>query len=304
MILASVLAMMCGGVSLRWDADSSDRTQYELWVDPYYSAVNATRTLRDSPIPRLDTRMEGGLYWWLMRRLPFPRDVLVEASVNPLPIGGWALRRFAPDAWEGATIGDANMVEAATTGFPEPWAVSVFLGNVVNLVSGDDTTDVHGIGYSGFLVSWGAWHLVENRMIRENWFESEIKLKGDDVHRSERKLGWSFRVGWREHMDPDIHDAVYVSITRKRTDFKVSGLDPFRNSSVEGRIDFDKADLPSPSPLRWSAVVGKTFPARSGKWAFTLASGVRRELRSGYDGTLHSKAPRGWTFVLRPNVEW
>ena len=106
MILA-LLAVLCGGVSLRWDQDSSRAMQYEVWLDPYDSAVNATRTLSDEPIPRLDTEEEGGVYWWLMRRLPFPRDVLLEASVNPLPVGGWALRtgydgdlrKRAPRGW-------------------------------------------------------------------------------------------------------------------------------------------------------------------------------------------------------------
>lgn len=303
-MILPLLALLCGGVSMRWDHDSSRAVQYEVWLDPYYSAVNATRTLSDEPIPRLDTEEEGGVYWWLMRRLPFPRDVLLEASVNPLPVGGWALRSHAPGIWEDATVGDANLVEAATTGFPEPWAISVFLGNVVNLVSRGDSTRIHGIGYSGFLLSWGAWHLVENRMVRDDWFEGEIKLKGDDVRRSERKLGWSFRLGWREHLNPDIHDALYAAISRKRTDFNVSGLDPFRNSSLETRIDFDRADLPALSPLRWGAVAGKSFPARSGKWAFTIALGATRELRTGYDGDLRQRAPRGWGLVLRPNVEW
>lgn len=303
-MILPLLVLLCGGVSLRWDQDTSRCMQYEVWLDPYYTAANVTRTLSDEPIPRLDTEEEGGVYWWLMRRLPFPRDVLLEASVNPLPVGGWVLRRSAPGAWKDATVGDANLVEAATTGFPEPWAVSVFLGNVVNLVSGDDSARIHGIGYSGFLLSWGAWHLMENRMVRDDWFEGEIKLKGDDVRRSERKLGWSFRLGWREHLNPDVHDALYAAISRKRTDFNVSGLDPFRNSSLETRIDFDRADLPALSPLRWGAVAGKTFPARNGKWAFTLAVGATRELRTGYDGDLRQRAPRGWSLVLRPNVEW
>lgn len=299
-----VCAILFGGVSLRWNPDTSGRMQYELWLDPYYTAVNATRTLVDAPIPKLDTEREGGVYWWLMRRLPAPRDLLVEASVNPLPVGGWALRRFDPQAWEDAALGEVNLVEAATTGFPEPWALSLFLGNVVNLVSAEDTSRIRGIGYSGFLLSWGAWHLVRNRLVRDDWFEGEIKLKGDDVRRSERKLGWSFRLGWREHLDPDIHDALYAAITRRRTDFRVSGLDPLRNSSLETRIDFDRSDLPALSPLRWSAIAGKTFPAASGSWAFTVSAGVKHEMRSGYDGALRDIAPRGWALVLRPNVEW
>lgn len=303
MMLLALVARSWIGASYPWMPDSTGRTQFELWVDPYYTAINATRALVRAPIPRLDTEIEGGVYWWLMERLLFPRDLLLEASVNPLPVGGWGLRRFAPQAWEDARLGDLRLVPAVTKGFPEPWALSLFLGNVVNLVSGTDTTAVHGVGYSGLLVSWGAWHLVENRLVRDDWFETEVKLKGDDLQ-PRRKLTWSFRAGWREHLHPDIRDALYVSVARRRTDFDVSGLDPLRNASLEARIDFDRSGLPRPRPLRWNALVGKKFPSRSGSWAFAVATGVEQEVGTGYDGALRDRAPRGWAFLLRPNVEW
>jgi len=303
MSFLTLLAAIAPAVSFPWTPDPSGRTQFELWVDPYYTAVNGTRALTDEPIPHLDTQEEGGVYSWLMSRLLTPRDLLVEASVNPLPTGGWVLRSYAPDAYQNATLGEFNLVQSITTGFPEPWAISVFLGNVVNLVTGSDTSKVNGVGYSGLLVSWGAWHLVENRMIRDDWLESEVKLKGDDIQ-VHRKLSWSFRLGWREHFNPAIHDAIYVSVARKRTDFLVSGWDPLRNASIEARIDFDRAELPEPRPMRWTAIVGKKFPAPSGKWAFSMSTGVQSELSSEYDGALKSAAPRGFTFLLRPNVEW
>lgn len=46
----------------------------------------------------LATGHEGGVYSWLMRRLLLPRDVLVEAGVNPLLVGGWTMRRHARSA--------------------------------------------------------------------------------------------------------------------------------------------------------------------------------------------------------------
>lgn len=301
--MVGILALAWGGVSLPWSPDSSGRTQFELWMDPYYSAVNATRSLTSRPIHRLDTDHEGGVYSWLMRRLLLPRDVLVEASVNPLPVAGWTLRSNARSAYDALERDGFRPIQAVTTGFPEPWAVSLFLGNVVNLVSAAAPEKVHGVGYSGLLVSWGAWHLQENRMVRDDWFETEIKLKGDDLQ-ARRKLGWSFRLGWREHLHPSIRDAVYLSVARKRTDFAVTEVDLLRNASVEARVDLDRASLPAPSPLRWTALVGKKFPASSGKWAFSLSGGLERETRSAYTGDLRSGAPSGWTVLLRPNVEW
>ena len=56
--------------------------------------------------------------------------------------------------------------------------------------------------------------------------------------------------------------------------------------------------------MRWNALVGKKFPNRSGTLAFALATGVEQEVGTGYDGALRARAPRGWAFLLRPNVEW
>lgn len=303
MILVELLLIACGGVSIPWSPDSSGRTQFELWLDPYYSAVNATRSLTSTPIHRLDTEHEGGVYSWLMRRLLFPRDVLVEASVNPLPIAGWAARGYARSSYDAVESNEFRPIQAVTTGFPEPWAVSLFLGNVVNLVSSESPDAVHGVGYSGLLVSWGAWHLNGNRLVRDDWFETEIKLKGDDLQ-PKRKLGWSFRIGSREHLHPSIRDAVYLSVARTRTDFAVTEVDLLRNSSLEARVDLDRSSLPSPSPLRWTALVGKKFPSASGAWAFSMSGGLERETRSAYEGDLRDAAPKGWTLLLRPNVEW
>jgi hypothetical protein len=177
---------------------------------------------------------------------------------------------------------------------------------VVSLVSSADTNKVNGMGYSGFLLSWGAWSLSDNRMIRDDWIEAEIKMKGDDI-RTTRKLGWSFRAGLREHFNPQIRDAIYGSIVRRRTDFNYSGWYPLRNSSLEIRIDIDKAslaDFPRIDFLRWSLVLGKKFPFASKKMAWSVSTGVVHEIHPQFTGTLATKSERGWKLVLRPNLEW
>lgn len=292
--------------SITWTPDSSGRWNCELWLDGYYSAFNVSRTLQERPIAKLVSDGERATGWWLLGRLPHPRDILVEWSVNPLPVGGWAIRRYAPDFYADAQWQSTNMVQALTQGFPEPWAVSLFFGNVVQLVSGSDTNKVNGMGYSGFLVSWGRYNLADNQMIEDHWLETEAKIKGDDI-RSTRKLGWSFRLGMREHFHQEIRDILYASLVRRRTDFTYSGWNPLRNSSLEVRVDLDRAslaDLPDLDFLRWSAVAGKKFPFAGGKMAWSISTGVVQELKPGYTGSLRTRAPRGWKLVLQPNLEW
>lgn len=92
------------GTSYPWMPDLRGGTPVELRADPYHSEVNATRVLVRQPIPRLDTEVEGGVYWWFMERLLFPRDFLLEASAPPLPVRGREARRVAPYTGEDARI--------------------------------------------------------------------------------------------------------------------------------------------------------------------------------------------------------
>ena len=304
--LISLLVGLLPAKSITWTPDSTGRYNCELWLDAYYTAFNVSRSMVDGPIAKLVSDGERATDWWLFWHLWQPRDVLIEASVNPLPAGGWALRKQAPGVYSQATLNGSNLVQAATQGFPEPWAVSLFFGNVVNLVASTDTNSVNGMGYSGFLVTYGAFNLADNLMIRDDWIEAEVKIKGDDI-RSTRKMGWSFRAGLREHFHPEIRDAFFASIVRRRTDFFYSGWNPLRNSSLEIRVDADQAslvDFPAIDFLRWSAVVGKKFPFAHGTMAWSISAGVVHELLPGYTGSLRTKAPQGWKLVLQPNLEW
>jgi hypothetical protein len=301
--LVLALAAIAGAKSFTRDLDSAGRDQVELWVDPYYSALNLTHSLVSEPIERLNSDGERSADLWLLRNLLRPRDILVEGSVNPLPSGGWALRKWSPDAYHGASIEGLNLVQALVEGFPEPCAASLFLGNVVDLVSAADTTKVNGTAYSGLLVSGGPWHLVRSHLVSDDWVEAEVKIKGDDL-RADRKMGWSFRAGGRWNRDPEVRDLFYGSLVRRRTDFKEHGWNPLRNSSLELRLDLDQASFPHLVPVRWTAVAGKKFPFANGSAAFSLNLGLVDDLRPAYDGSLRPLAPWGLHLVLQPDLEW
>lgn len=297
---ALVCATASWAKSITWAPDSAEQTQIELYLDPYYSALNYTHPLTNTPIERLDADAEDGLYGNLLRRLPFPRDILFEVSVNPLPVAGVAWRDQAPTSYRRATLGSTNLVQAATEGFPEPWAASLFFGNVVNLASANDSGHVHGIGYSGILLSYGNQHIVANQLVGDNWLEFEVKLKGEDI-RSDRTLGWSFRLGAKEHGNDGVRDALYFAVKRSRTDFSDSRWCLLRNSSAEARIDVDQCSL---NLLRYQLVVGKAFPFASGRYAATINLGVIRQKSPSYRGTLADLQPSGWQYVIRPNLEF
>lgn len=304
-MLASALALL-EAKSLSWTPDSARRFCLELVPDAYVSSVNVSRSLTSDPIRRVVSDGERATGWWLFRRLAFPRDLSLGLGAGPAPIGGWAVREWAPSVYREATWRGQNLIQAATEGHPDPWSISLFLGNVVQLVPGNDSSRITGMGYGGYQVSWGAWTLADNRLIQDHWVDLEAKLEGEDIRR-ERIMGWSFRGGLREHVRPEIRDILHGSIVRSRTDFTYRGWNPLRNSSLEVRLDIDReslADLPSLDVVRWSAVAGKKFPFADGRMAWSLSVGAVQELLPAFTGSLRSKAPRGWGLVLQPNLEW
>lgn len=299
-LLALVAVPVRAGKSYVRELGDDGRTQTELYLDPYYSALNLTRSLVADSIPRVDPVGERAVYLHLVKSLPRPREVLVEASINPLPVAGWEVRRDAPGLYDDLKWGGFQAVQALTEGFPEPWAVSLFFGNVVNLVAPADTGEVGGTAYAGVLFSAGLQHLHANRMVGDPWLEAELKIKGDDT-RPDRRLGWSFRLGTRRHGNPRIDDSWYVSLVRRRTDFRESGWNWRRNGNVELRLDLREPTL---APLQGSILVGKKWPFAGGKAAFSLNLGAVRAFRSPYHDRLFEDERPRWRYVVRPNLEF
>ena len=159
-------------------------------------------------------------------------------------------------------------MKALTAGFEEPWAVSVLAGNVVNFgVPG--RKDIKGIGYSGYLISRGNYHIKDNELIKDNWWEYEWKIKGDRKS-PVNKLSWSFRVGLKLHENPDITDIIYLSFRRSRLDYNPSRSSLFNNSGFEYTFDMDRKTL---SSIRHYFYVDKKWPFENKKDGLLLAAG-------------------------------
>ncbi len=283
--------------------DDAGRQEFSIELDPYYSNIAYTFSLTDKPISKEPYAHEQSLYYYLLKSIYIPRFVVLEASIYPLPIAGVYIRKNT-DWREKTQISDnINVVKSITTGFPEPWAFSFFFGNVVDFVKDDNT--VVGKGYSGLLLSYGNKHIVDNIMVDDNWFETEIKLKGSDV-RKKRDVSWSYAIGYKKHNNKDIKDAVYISIKRNRIDYILEGGNPFlniftKNSEQEVRIDFDPFRLNEGKRTRYLFLFGKKFVVNENT-AFSLSIGTLKTVASGYSGRLKQRVDEHWSLIFRPNV--
>jgi hypothetical protein len=296
--------------------DDDDPSLYEGWATPqepapaparaepvtlllnlgaYYSSAGLYLPLTRSPTPDAGERSEAQIYWSLLQGALVPRFLVLEASVNPLPCLGVAVHQWR-EAYQGAQVsGDLNLVRALTAGFDEPFALSLFVGNVADFdVRG--RRDARGRGYLGLVVSGGLGHIKDNTLVEDRWLEAELKLKGDRVSQ-ESKLSWSFRGGLKLHDSPWITDTAFLALRRSRVDYE-GGSWLVANSGIEYRFDMSLGG----QALRHFFLVDKKWPLGHGTLALVLGVGLLWESPDAYSGVLATPTGSGLQLLLRPNV--
>ncbi len=286
--------------------DDAERFEVEFLADPYYSATNVSGSLIDESLPKYELKGEASVYPYLLNNFLNYRFFLAEVSLNPLPLLGVYLRSEQPGFYKGAEVVEGlNLVQSLTIGFPDPGALSLFFGNIARFVN--EKGEKSGKGFSGVLLSIGAHHIVDNRVINDVWVEVEAKLKGSDI-RDRRELSWSFGLSTKEHFNPEVIDELKLSIKRQRTDKDYNGWSLFKNSELEWvvQLNRDKVwkfwEYWDKTAIRYFALYGKRFPINGGSYVLSFSLGVARDIESGYKGALAKSVEREWTFVFRPNV--
>jgi hypothetical protein len=243
---------------------------------------------------------ESEIYRTLLSRAALlPQFLVLEASVNPMPYFGTYIKEHDMDLYDRAQVSDNfNWIKALTAGFEEPWAASILAGNVANFYV-PDSADIKGIGYSGYLISAGNYHIKDNELIKDNWWEFEWKMKGDRKSPI-KKLSWSFRIGTKQHGNPDITDILYISFRRSRVDYKFEGDSFFNNSGFEYSLDLQQRTL---SAIRHYFFVDKKWPVENKQIALSLAVGFVWESAKKYTGAL-ATGKDDFQAILRPNIEF
>lgn len=291
----------------------------EIELDPYYTSIGLYASLTGKPIPHLGEKSEIEIYKELIKKFHKPRTLVLEASINPLPYLGTVIKRNYPDFYDDMQINsNLNLVKAITVGFEEPWALSMFFGNVVKFDSVKKEIYGKRMGYSGFLIDIGDYHIKDNELILDKWIQTELKLKGEQFL-EDRTLKWSFRIGAKFHSNENIQDAFFVGIRRSRADFsrrfasdqntltnegsqKLPTDLILKNSGIEYISDFSQKDL---TPIRHYLVVDKKFQL-SKRVMFSLGFGFVWTGGKKYSGSLKSYVNDSTRFqiVIRPKLEF
>ncbi|HAK59901.1 MAG TPA: hypothetical protein DCO77_05895 [Nitrospiraceae bacterium] len=277
------------------------RFELEYELDAYYSNIGLYVALTKAPIPHLGAQKESNIYSYLLSRALVPRFLVIEASVNPLPYLGVYIKKNDRSFYDNMQITENfNLVTAVTAGFQEPYAASIFAGNVVDF-DVPNRTDVTGKGYTGYLVSAGNYHIKDNELVKDEWWEFEWKIKGDRKS-TNRKLSWSFRVGLKLHGHPEITDIVYLSLRRSRIDYNPIVTTFYHNSGFEYTFDMKRRSFDG---IRHYFTVDKKWPLKNKKIALALAVGFVWESAKKYTGALGAdRAGNTIEYILRPNIEF
>jgi len=274
-------------------------SELELEIDPYYTNLGLYIDLGGNE-ENLGKRSEFEIYSHLLKNIYKPKTLVLETSFNPMPYLGTVIKRNYPDTYKDAYVSDNfNWIKALTAGFEEPWAFSLFLGNVVEFDSIKKEFMGKRKGYSGLLFDFGDYHIRENTLIYDKWFSVEIKLKGEQII-EERSLFWSYRIGAKFHSKRYITDEVFAGIRRQRTDYKRNGL-WYENCGAEITASFSKIDL---KPIRYLFMIDKKFPFKNKRVAFSLGVGFVWDSYRKYSDLNEYRKKDDFQFIIRPNMEF
>ena len=288
-------------IILSRSTDVSAINPIEFEFDPYYTNAGYYVSLTEEKIPKITNEKESHLYQHMLDSIiSKPRFFLIEASVNPLPIVGVHLKRQHPDFYNKSQINDdLNIIQALTEGFEEPYALSFFLGSVVQFVRPGESENISNKGFTGYLLSVGDKHIVRNIQVNDNWYEFEVKIKGNQEFKN-KSLSWSLRTGIKTHSNEDIADVIHFGLRRNHLDTALTKLSFIDNSDIEYKIEFDKDTF---KLVEQELFINKKWHIGfSEKSVFSF--GIGFILESGkYSGALSTTAS-DFRLIFRPNLNF
>jgi hypothetical protein len=274
-----------------------------LWEwDPYYTDVGINIPLTNKPIPTITSDNEAVIYSKLIEGSAIPRFMTLEASIYPMPLLGTYLKKHTPGFYKQGQIGggNINIIDSVTAGFQEPWAVSMFFGNIAKLERPGETRTGTNMGYTGYLVSGGIKHIKNNVLIDDNWCELEWKIKGK-LDYPDEKMSWSFRLGGKFNSNPNITDVFYFSIHRSNLDHRAPFLNWLKNISLDAKVQFSQH---GGQVVREEFIIGKKYPIEGKSYSATLNAGFVWESPDEYIGALRDRDTSKLTLLIRPSIEF
>lgn len=208
-----------------------------------------------------------------------------------------------------------NALKSISSGPEEPYALSLFWGNIVVFAQNDAAKSQNvlqtGSAIVGLQISGGHWHIQDNFRIRDWWVEPELRLKGVLNEPGVRKISWNGHIGVKLHSNPLVADVVVLGVMRDRSDYNDKSWSISRNSFFE-LTEYIAIDRKPPNGLplvRHLFRIGKKYPLTIGNRTVLIKLGVGglwEWVRRFNDQTRQfSDHETGrWIWLIQPNIEF
>jgi hypothetical protein len=257
---------------------------------------------------------EKEIYLRLGRRLLFPTYLLFQITGYPLSALSSYLETDRYDTYNRFTVySDLNMLRSIGVGFEEPYAFSIFLGNVLFLAYQDSAANrlkQSGSALAGFLISTGKHQIYNNIYLHDSWYQIELMLVGNLNEPKRRKILWNFRIGAKFHQNEFLRDMFTLSIERSHTNWRSTGWSLVKNSifKYQAHLPIPSSDDSTPGASHL-ITYGKKFPINlfHRKVFFVLGIGMRWEWVRFYDHNLDQFDPDPKSqliWLIQPNLEF
>jgi len=287
----------------------------QLTFDIYkpYASIYLNMKRLQKPVA-LQKGEEGEIYLRLGRRLIFPSYLLFQVTGYPLSALSSYLETDYYNTYNRFNIySDLNILRSVGVGFEEPYAFSLFLGNVFFLAYRDSAANrlkQSGSALAGFLISTGKHQIYNNIYLHDSWYQIELMLVGNLNEQKRRKILWNFRIGAKFHQNEFLRDMFTLSIERSHTDWRSTGWSLVKNSifKYQAHLPIPSSEDKTPAASHLISY-GKKFPINlfHRKVFLVLGFGMRWEWVRFYDHNLDRFDPDPKSqliWLIQPNVEF
>ncbi len=303
--LLTLICLLLGTSSTAFSASDENEAanetivQFEYELDPYYSNISGYFNFENKTIPVIKDDKEKNIYRKLISSASLPQYMVIEFSLNPLPVLGTYLKKNHRSFYDDTEVENVNLIQAITEGFEEPYALSFFLGSVVQYSKDDEERKSKNKGYLGYLFSFGDQHIFNNDLIDDNWYEIEWKIKGD-LDFEKKALSWSLRVGGKVHDNKEIQDVIYFAVRRNHFNNIKDNWSWINNSDLEYTIELhnETGDLVQQQIL----LTKKWGLNKENKQALNFGIGLIQQ-RNKYTGSL-APDEEEYRLIIRSNFQF
>lgn len=281
---------------------------------PYFSVFTHIKPKSSQLI--IDQNNEKKIYSLLLSQMFSPKFILIQSTFYQLSSLSSYLETDHLNYFNRfKIIGEMNLLRSLGGGYEEPYAFTLFLGNVLYLRYNEPGDQMNGkrkqsgSALAGFAVSFGKHQICDNIYFHDFWYQIELVLTGKLNEQKNKKMSWNFRAGTKIHEKDLLLDVLIFSIERNHSIYTATGFSILQNSVFKYVTYLPlSSGQNTPFLVYQQLSYGKKFPVSLlGKKVFLVFGiGIRWEWITRYACELRQseEKPTGnFLWLIQPNIE-